>query len=360
MAVDAESGTVTRVPGRWAFAGDIEWLPDGRAFALPAADFSIGGGPQIWQVSYPSGQTRRITNDLNSYVSATFSSDGRSLVTVQAENSPNLWIAPASDLGGGRQITTGRARGDGLTGTAWTPDGRIVYGSLASGRPQIWIVDADGANARQLTADDAPSMQPDVTPDGRYVVFQRFGERGVNIWRMGLDGSDPRQLTQGGADIQPRAGPRDVFFNNGSSGQPRPFKVSIDGGEPVSLGAIYFRPQQVSPDGSRLLGTTWDEKARRPAVAMMPVAGGAVELVPDMVTFQFAWGPDANGLTYWQPKQGVQFYRYDLTTKKSEPIGLLRDNMFGFAWARDGKRMAIARGPSTTDVVLISAKSKTP
>jgi uncharacterized protein with WD repeat len=38
----------------------------------------------------------------------------------------------------------------------------------------------------------------------------------------------------------------------------------------------------------------------------------------------------------------------------------LTDNIFAFAWAPDGKRMAIARGQNSTDVVLITAKERTP
>ena len=115
VAVDTATGTPTRLPGRWAFVGDVEWLPDGRSFGIAAAGFTAGG-PQIWQVPYPSGDARRITNDLNNYVGVSFAADGKSLVTVQAENVSNLWVAPTTDLAGGKQITTGRGRGD---GTGW-------------------------------------------------------------------------------------------------------------------------------------------------------------------------------------------------------------------------------------------------
>ena len=129
-----------------------------------------------------------------------------------------------------------------------------MFGALASTRPQIWIANADGSSSQQLTSDDSPSLQPEVTPDGRYIVFQRFSAAGVNVWRMGLDGSDPKQLTRGTADVSPKATDKFVCSSTAATGMPRTWRVPIDGGEPVSMGEHYFRVTQVSRDGKSLLG----------------------------------------------------------------------------------------------------------
>ena len=51
------------------------------------------------------------------------------------------------------------------------PDGRIVYTSLASGNVDIWIMNQDGKEQKQLTTDPNLDWAPAVTPDGRYIVF---------------------------------------------------------------------------------------------------------------------------------------------------------------------------------------------
>ena len=38
------------------------------------------------------------------------------------------------------------------SGVAWTPDGRIVYTTEASGNPDVWIMNADGTRRVQLTS----------------------------------------------------------------------------------------------------------------------------------------------------------------------------------------------------------------
>jgi Tol biopolymer transport system component len=357
VAIDAATGTPTRLPGRWAFVGDIEWLPDGRSFGIAAAGFG-GGGPQIWQVPYPSGEARRITNDLNNYVGVAFAANGEKVATVQTENVSNLWVAPATDLAGGKQITTGRGRGDGLGGTAWTPDGRIVYGSNVSGKPEIWIADADGSNARQLTSGEGPNSQPSVTPDGRYIVFQRFLKKGAHLWRMGIDGSDPKQLTHGGVETGPRAATDFVYYTVTTSGSPKPWRVSIDGGDPMSMGDVYFRAVDVSRDGKQLLGVGWDQEARRSILAVMPTAGGVPQPLPDIPTAGAAWHPDGRSVMFGAPTGGaLHLFTYTPGDKAPKTIAKFEDNVFGFAWAPDGKRALIARGQSLSDVVLITAKA---
>ena len=357
VAVDVASGVATRIKGQWPLAGDIEWLPDGKSFAVVAAELAPGTPiVQIWQITFPAGEARRITNDLNNYLSLAFSANGKSLVTVQGENISNLWVAPASDLGGGKAITSGRGRGDGLTGLSWTPDGRIVFGSVASGRQELWIADADGANARQLTNAPTPSQLPSVTRDGRYIVFQRFSQAGVHIWRMGIDGSDLKQLTRGGAEVAPQAGTDFVYYSTGIGGSPRPWKVSIEGGEPISMGDYYFRPAQLSPDGTRLLGSGWDEKERRSVPQIMDVAGGVPEKIPQVPATRVTWNPDGKGFIFANPQGGALQLVSATTGQKPQVVATVHDNVFGFAWAPDGKRAVLARGQGLSDVVLITAK----
>src|SRR4051812_716363 len=56
---------------------------------------------------------------------------------------------------------------DGLSPN-WTPDGRIVFASTRSGSQQIWMMDADGTNARQLTQlpTDAVPVMPQLARNG--------------------------------------------------------------------------------------------------------------------------------------------------------------------------------------------------
>src|SRR4030095_4496025 len=199
VAVQLSDGSEKVIGTRkWLALGGFAWLADGNGLVVSAVDQSpVSRQLQIWQVSYPDGIAKRITNDLSNYNGVSLSSDSSSLVTVQSDAVTNIWVAPNVDATRARQVTSGSGRHDQLT---LTPDGRIVYISNVGDGVDIYLMDADGKNSRQLTADAGANVFPAVSPDGRYLLFNsnRGGNQAVfNVWRADLDGSNPRQLTQG-------------------------------------------------------------------------------------------------------------------------------------------------------------------
>jgi eukaryotic-like serine/threonine-protein kinase len=359
VAIDVATGEMTTLKDRWNAVADLEWVSGTKTFMAVAAEFGQAG-PQLWQIGYPSGERHRITNDLNTYASLSLSADRASLATVQTEAVANLWIGdankPADEL---KQITQGRGRGDGLNGMDWTPDHRLVFVSSAIAGQQLWIADAEGRDVRQLTAaPQEPVFSASVTPDGRYVVFQRFADGRMRVWRMNLDGSDQKPLTDGTLDLSPVAAPDGVvYFNRPTDGLPRAFKVPIDGGTPVSLGDQLFRPVDVSPDGSLLLGVSWDTNERRSVLATMPATGGAPTHLTKIPAFVGSLSADGKGVFYpVLERTGFRIERYDLASGTTSTLNRLSGVVFRGATSPDGKYVALSRGNILSDVLLLGMK----
>src|SRR5262249_43631761 len=181
------------------------------------------------------------------------------LGTRRTDRVSHIWIAPKGADGFDDAHATKIQSGFGdidseYFGLDWTPDGRLVYASQASGNVDVWISTADGKQQKQLTRDTATDRTPVVTPDGRYIVFASERAGGSHIWRMNADGGGIKQLTRGKGDSYPNLSPdgRWVVYSSWSGGEPALWKVSIDGGEPAQLTlAIAARPM-VSPDGKRI------------------------------------------------------------------------------------------------------------
>ncbi len=132
---------------------------------------------------------------------------------------------------------------------------------------EIYIMPADGsAEPRRLTNVVGYDGGPFFSPDGSRIIWRRFDEAGLiaDIWTMNLDGSDPRQLTDFGAMswapyIHPSG--RYVIFASNKLGFENfeLFLVDIDGTkEPVRVTySDGFDGLPVpSPDGTRLAWTT--------------------------------------------------------------------------------------------------------
>jgi Tol biopolymer transport system component len=142
--------------------------------ATPASDTraqadtaSSGGGRRA---DLPLRPTRnvRFTTDEGTWVSVDVSPDGRRLVVDIAGD---LYTLPIT---GGRatRITEGMAYD---AQPRWSPDGKqIVFVTDRDGSDDVWVVDADGKNARQITRTDrAMFLSPEWTPDGKYIVVSR-------------------------------------------------------------------------------------------------------------------------------------------------------------------------------------------
>ena len=267
VKVEVEGGAERRLtPERWSVVGQVSWLPDKSGLVFTATPEGTLGS-QVWHVSYPGGEVRRVTNDLNSYTRVSLTADASALVTVQTEGETNVWVGPAGDAGRGRQITSGRAN-NGRTGVSWTPDGRIVYTAQEGGVTHIWVMGADGTGARQLTSRTRSNNQPSVTADGRYIVFRSIRTGTWNIWRMDLDGGNVKQLTEGGNDNYPRPSPdgRWVVFSSTRAGVQNLWKVSIDGGESLRLTEKMALNSTVSPDG-KLIACHYRNRRTSPTVS---------------------------------------------------------------------------------------------
>ncbi len=154
VSVPAEGGAEKPVTSQnWVSVSRVLWLGDGSGLIVAAVPELISAGTQLWYVSYPGGEVRRVTNDLNAYGTSSLglTADSKTLVTVQADKSAQIWVvAPGDDAGRAKQITSGKYDGDSL---AWTTDGRILYTAPSGEQSDIWSIGADGTASRQLTAD---------------------------------------------------------------------------------------------------------------------------------------------------------------------------------------------------------------
>jgi hypothetical protein len=132
--------------------------------------------------------------------------------------------------------------------------------------------------------------------------------------------------------------------------------VPLNGGDAVALNPdVNFRPVDVSPDGTRLLGVGWDAERTRSAVGLMPASGGGVELLKDLPSFQGGFTPDGTAIVYPVQQRGsVRVDRYELATGKISTIGVLPGMGFNGALSKDGSRVVFAGGDIVSDVLLLT------
>jgi TolB protein len=308
------------------------------------------------------GEARKITTDLNDYGGTSLTADSRSLVTVQFDVTANVWVAPMSDLMHGKQITSAKLEGD--RGLTWTPDGKIVYSSLAGGNIDLWIMNADGTNQKQLTTDSQQEASPLVSPDGRYIVFNSMRGPLPSVWRMNIDGGNVKQLTDKEdylLAITPDS--KSILFTSWRTTKMSLWRMSIDGGEPVQISNLFISGGAISPDGKWMACRYRNEDPNSPAkIIILPVEGGpptkSIDVPVTTSGGSPGWFPDGKSLVVADSRTGAQNLRS--LPLDGGPMKQLTDfkpdHVFTFDWqlAGGGKLAAMSRGTITSDVILIS------
>jgi eukaryotic-like serine/threonine-protein kinase len=364
VAVNLADGSLKKVADvRWSNAGRVAWQPDGKGFVVTGTEAGAIQS-QVWQIAYPGGTVRRITNDLNDYRDLSLTADARSLVTVQTEARVNVWVVPTGEANAAKQITSGVGQYNGVRGLTWTADGRIAYVSRQSGSQDIWLMNADGSKQRQLTAEARADVNPAITPDGRYIVFSSARTGNSNLYRMALDGSNQTRLTSGASDEFPTvtSDGQSVIYTATGSTLYTLWRVPIDGGTPVQLTEKLSQWPAASPDG-RWIACWYREETKQPwRVALLPAVGGAPSRLLDTPptvdpSLPVRWLPNSQAISYVDNRNGVSNV-WSLTLEGGERKQLTNftgEQIFWFDWSRDGKQLACSRGLIINDVVLLSA-----
>ena len=358
--IDVASGQRTPVGGPvWSSVSDLAWLPDGSALVASATEKGATN-QQIWRIGVPNGDATRITNDLTSYAGVSLSSDGRALVTVRTDVVSNLWVVPAADLAAARQITSGTDRYDGAPGVAWTPGGRVVYSSAASGNVDIWIADADGSNQEQLTDSPEIDAQPAVCGGGRFIVFASLRGGRPAVWRTALDGSSPVRLSTTPVGFSPTCthDGDDVVYTSLLEGRTSLWRVKLEGGEAAKVRELQTQNLAISPDGRFVAGPFIDSATQRQSIAIIALGSDAAPQVFPIYPRPVRWSPDGKALTYVNVRDGVaNIWKQPLPDGTAAPVTQFTSGLiYNFDWSLDGTQLVLARGATTTDVVLLSAE----
>ena len=74
-----------------------------------------------------------------------------------------------------------------LGGIAGIAETKIYYVSNRTGNKEIWVMDYDGMNERQLTHLGTVSLSPHVSPDNSRVAFSSLGKNGWSIRMYSID-----------------------------------------------------------------------------------------------------------------------------------------------------------------------------
>jgi Tol biopolymer transport system component len=261
------------------------------------------------------------------------------------------------------QLTTGPGS------VAWMPDSQSVVYSMGG---RLWKQGLDSATAVQLTEGPGYDYQPDVSPDGRWVVYAKYDGNSIELCLLDLAHGGSEPLTRDDAvNLEPRWSPdgtRIVYVSTAMGGRFHIWLFHLQDGKPVERNhaiqqlTVETRTDQPryyygsvdheisptwSPDGKEIIfvsnrghlygtGGFWRMKAEPGAEPR--------EIHKEETTWRARpeWSPDGKRVLY-SSYHGRQWHQLWLTTPDGGdpfPISYGDYDNTGARWSPDGKRIA--------------------
>lgn len=361
VIVDPEDGSERYLSDkRWDFIESVVWK-DTEHLAITNLEPN-SPGREIWLISKSNGEARRLNANSKEY--EWLSAAGGNLFAVEKDAYSSICIADFPDglttAAQVKQIFNDRGY---IENIDWYND-KIFYNSWASGKNEIWQVDPDGTNPKQLTSNSNLTLGFTISPIDGTIVFTGTQKAADSLFVADADGKNPRQLTFGSFDSHPKFMPdgKEVIYQYGSIVQPTIWKTTISGDQPAKQITGYrANAPRVSPDGKLIAYQFMDLVSGRQTwrLGLMDSATGALVKTidfPFLITNRsVAWRPGDNlltmaitngatsGLIFVSPTDGTEKTLENVTSEK----------IAAFVWSPDGKRLAFAANQVTSDVVML-------
>jgi serine/threonine protein kinase len=358
-AVDASNGQQHLVLASDSALISPTWLPDGRGLlVLERTRSSNFTQQQIAFVIYSEGKVDPITRDTNNYSDLSLAATGQVLATVLNEGRWNLELMSAASGGtDARQVGPAAS----FTNFFWTHDGRLIDDK---DNTLHWLNPDSGAKGVFTTEQGSSDGDPWECSDGKSLVFLHglhAGKASQNVWRASTSGGSLKQLTHGKNDNFPVCAPdsHSVYYLDGTAGHV--MQVPIDGGvsrqvSDLSIDGFF----DISPDGRTIAFTTIDHAAgHAEKIALVAAETGQVQRT---IEFQkprasrlIRFSRDGKSLIYTMRESGVDnLWQQPVDGSPGKPLTSFKsEHIWDFHWSPDGSKLAMVRGHTDSDVVLI-------
>ncbi|MBI3644907.1 MAG: PD40 domain-containing protein, partial [Acidobacteriales bacterium] len=333
------------------FVGRPVWAPGGDALVATVSETTLGRG-QLQSFDYPSGEMRRFTNDLSDYgISLDLTRDGKTLAVIQRVRVSDIWTAPSADAAQAHPVTSGeQVYGAIVPG----PSGKVLAASLGG---DLWLVNPENGEKSVVVPQAHNALSASSCGD-RYLVFDRYLDGKIELWRTDADGSNAvKKLDEVEfSDCAPDG--KWIYY----SVQNKLYRMAPEGDAPIAVTEVPGTPRvwlvRTSPDGN-LVAFLYQEGSPIPVtkLAVVSAAGGPLQFTRPLPlgSAGLRWAPSGKALQYLLTRSGAtNLWEQPLTGGEPRQITTFPSGrIFDFAWSRDGKQLLLTKGNQSSDVILI-------
>jgi TolB protein len=226
---------------------------------------------------------------------------------------------------------------------------RIAFVASRTGHKEIYVADYDGDNAAQLTHDNAISVSPNLSPDGRKLAYTGYQSGYADIYLVDLaSGARNRIIKYPGTNSGPAISPDEsrIACTMSKDGNPDIYITDINGGSPrrVTRSRAANSSPTWSPSGAELIYASDDRGG--PQLYRISSGGGSGRLISTGFGYctEPNWSPDGKKVCY-NVRSGGSF-QVAVTDLESGSSKIVAGEGERPAWGRDSRHIIFARDSS--------------
>ena len=340
------------------------WTPDGHGVIIAFRDV-VTGQTQLGYISYPRGEFRKITNDLNYYRDVSLTTDGRTLATALVQPEFVIQLFPADGvMDDSHAQSLGPAKW-----LDWLDASHVLAFEGSDGG--ISAIALPSGTRSSLYRNDSVNSLDGHSCAGPGIAFSGIPKENTAVgYIYGIDanGGNLQQLSPGPDDQYFRCSPDGRWLVYSDQSERSIKKIPLAGGKSEIL-----IPKELGPDNQ--FDITKDSKelivllhgSRGPILSFASLESGKIaQQIPLTGNPNYlASTPDGKGVAYvdrvngsvniWvQPRVGGKPYQLSKFVQAAGPS----KGIHGAAWSPDGKMLALVRTTVRSDVVILQDQTK--
>jgi len=220
-----------------------------------------------------------------------------------------------------RQLTTHKS-------IAINPSGsgsRAAYTNYVRLYPQIWTMNLDGSDKKEVQTGVELNASPALSPDGSTIAFAGSSKGNTDIYTIGANGGSLRRLTTSRAlEASPAWSPtgRQILYTSDLTGNPQIYVMDAEGtgSRRVTFAGNWNDEATFSPDGSHIAFACRNEGDFNICV-MDFSTGQTVQVTGEGSNGHPTWSPDGEKIVYSSRRSGsTQIYSMDATGQNKRQL----------------------------------------
>ena len=243
-----------------------------------------------------------------------------------------------------------------LSGEKGAFTARLVYVSSQPGSKEIFVMDWDGHNSQRITSNRSINLGPDVSPDGREIIFTSYKRGNPDLYKRALASNvDVPISLRPGVNITGAWSPDGsrIAMALSKDGNTEIYVVKRDGSAPVRLTVSQSANVSPawSPDGSRIAFVS--DRYGKPQIFVMDANGGNVRrLTNGGYCVNPAWSPKGDKIAYARSGGGFQIHTINPDGSGDQQLTSEGSNERP-RWSPDGRLIAFSSKRGGAEAVYV-------